>query len=275
MNFGEATTLATDFPLHRSISLQQNAPLRHFLLCAGLALVWIGCDLVLHAAGSDDVLRLPTAYLLPLFAAAALILLNRVARQGVSDLPIPTAVMGLAFIVGGAAFDLTTTITHSPDLSLEGNPYVRVLLDSSHSLPFVYCHLVVTQSLYILFFCAVWLAFLRHQRILLETIVAAEPNSPLDFLKAATGGAHLTFRQWLLPLRPSEVPVIYHSLWAAAVAVVFGISLFRWYAGLEWLGAIEASLPSRLLMVLGGVGGALTGYFLLLWRLYRTNRPAR
>jgi hypothetical protein len=62
------------------------------------------------------------------------------AREGTATTPRVAAGLGIAFIVGGAVFDMTATVMHSPDLRFEGNPIARALLDSGHSLAFVYCY---------------------------------------------------------------------------------------------------------------------------------------
>lgn len=282
------------------VNWHQNAPLRRFLFVSGLLLTWIACDLLLQALTDVNIvgggtwiaieraigidvrhqlfdvyqidtwrLHLYTAYSLPALGLVVLILLDRLVSQGESGLPRFVSWCGGAFIVGGAILDIAVTVAHSPDLEMEGNPYVRVLLDSEHSLPFVYVHALVTQSLYITLFCGIWLGFLRHRQTLAQTIAAASPRTVLEFFKAATGGAHLSMRGWIFPLHPSEVPMMYHYIWLIAIPVVFGISLFRWYAALEWLGVVEPEPMTRAGIVLHGVCSALIVYFVAMWRMAR------
>lgn len=279
---------------------RHNAILRRFLIVSSLLLCWIAVDLMLQALTQGNVmghsvwtaiergtgvdvrqvlfddwqidtwrLHLYTAYSLPAIGLLVLVLLDRLVSQGDTGLPRAVTWCGAAFIVGGAILDIAVTVAHSPDLSMEGNPYVRVLLDSQHSLTFVYIHALVTQSLYITLFCGVWLGFLKHRQTIASTIAAASPRTIPDFFKAATGGAHLTVRQWLLPLRPSEVPLMYHNIWLVAIPVVFGISLFRWYAALEWLGFVEPDTITRAGIVLHGVFSTLIVYFIAMWRMSR------
>ncbi|MBS0204617.1 MAG: hypothetical protein JSS49_17065 [Planctomycetes bacterium] len=279
---------------------QNNATLRRFLIVSSLCLGWIGCDLLLlamtegrlvghglwntleSAVGIDarrilfdylpiNALRLHlyTAYSLPAFGFLTLVLLDRLVCQGETGLPQLVTWCGFAFIVGGAMLDISVTVGNSPDLALEGNPYVRVLLDSEHSLMFVYAHALITQSLYITLFCGVWLGFLKHRRTIANTIAASGPTTVLQFFKAATGGAHLTVRQWLLPVRWSEFALMYHYIWLIAIPVVFGISLFRWYAALEWMGIVEPDARTRIGIVLHGVCSTLAIYFVVMWRMTR------
>lgn len=288
-------------PPHESIVYWRNNPtLRRFLTVTGFLLCWIACDLFLqvltyhhvigpgvwqtiHQTSGFDLrqllfdvwqidtwrLHLYTAYSLPAIALVALVLLDRLISQGGTQLPRTVSWCGAAFIVGGAIADITVTVAHSPDLSMEGNPYIRVLLDSEHSLTFVYIHALVTQFLYITLFCGLWIGFLKHRETIAQTIAAASPGTVLEFFKAATGGAHLTMRQWLLPLRPSEVSLIYHYIWLIAIPIVFGISLFRWYLALEWLGVVEPDLASRAAIVLHGICSSLVIYFVAMWRMSR------
>ena len=219
-------------------------------------------------------LHLYTAYSLPALGLLALVLLDRLVNQGKTRLPWGITVCGGLFIVGGALIDMAVTVAHSPNLEMEGNPYIRILLDSQHSLPFVYAHALFTQSLYITLFCGIWIGFLRHRQIIVQTIAAGSPGSWIDFLKAATGGSHLTIRQWLFPIHMSEIPRLYHYVWVIAIPVVFGISLFRWYAAMEWLGLVEPDVLTRLGVVLHGVFSTLILYFLVLWRLYQQSQAS-
>jgi hypothetical protein len=284
---------------------RHNATLRRFLIVSSLMLCWIGCDLILQALTEGNIighqfwvtlqgtlgfdvrqllfdvwqidtwrLHLYTAYSLPAIGLLALVLLDRLVSQGATGLPRMVSWCGAAFIVGGAIADIAVTVAFSPDLAMEGNPYVRVLLDSEHSLPFVYVHALVTQSLYITLFCGIWLGFLKHRRTIAHTIAAASPRTILEFFKAATGGPHLTIRQWLLPLRPSEISLIYHYIWLVAIPVVFGISLFRWYLALEWLGLVEPDIVTRAAIVLHGICSTLVVYFIAMWRMSRRLQHA-
>jgi hypothetical protein len=284
---------------------KENVTLRRFLIVTSLLMTWIGCDLAIHLLSHQGIaeselwtnvqartglpvsqflvtwlptdswrLHLYTAYSLPALGFISLVLLDRLVNQGKTRLPRGITVCGGLFIVGGALLDMAVTVAHSPDLELEGNPYVRILLDSQHSLTFVYLHAMFTQSLYITLFCGVWIGFLRHREIIVATISSSSPTSWLDFLKAATGGSHLTIRQWLFPIRPSEAPLLYHYVWLVAIPVVFGISLFRWYAAMEWIGLVEPTDYTRVYVILHGVFSTLVLYLLALWRLYRQSVEA-
>ena len=123
----------------------------------------------------------------------------------------------MIFIVGGAAFDIAATLHHTPDLQQEANPIARALLDSGYSLPVVYGLAIVCQGLYISLICATWVALLKHRSFLVRSL--GEAQSPLAFLKAATGGAGLTWRQWFFPMRLSEFPDTHYVMWVLAVTL--------------------------------------------------------
>ncbi|MDQ3331506.1 MAG: hypothetical protein M3552_12770, partial [Planctomycetota bacterium] len=99
-------------------------------------------------------------------------------------------------------------------------------------------------------------------------------SSWMGFLKAATGGGHLTYRQWLVPLRTNEIPDPYLSVWPAALAACFGTSLFRYWAAAEWLQIVPAETTFRFAVLFVGVCGTLFAYYGWLawhWRTHRTR----
>lgn len=157
----------------------ENVTLRRFLIVSSLLLFWIGSDLVLHRLAHQGIdefdfwskvetyvgfpisrtfyewlpadswrLHLYTAYSLPGLGLISLILLDRLVNQGKTRLPWGITACGGLFIVGGAVLDMAVTVAHSPNLEMEGNPYVRILLDSQHSLGFVYARAIHTVALH-------------------------------------------------------------------------------------------------------------------------------
>jgi hypothetical protein len=99
----------------------------------------------------------------------------------------------------------------------------------------------------------------------------------LPTLKAATGGAKLTWRQWLLPLTYDELHDAYHLFWAM-VAVAVAASAYRWYIGLAWFGLVP---PARVFVPVVACIACLAGlatYVLWLWsaaRQHRGSGPAK
>jgi hypothetical protein len=255
-----------------AIDTRQNRELRQFLIFATLVTTWMAFDQVLRLLTEDLAFGLLTTYALPVFGGGMAFFLWQFGRQGRADVPRLPAYAGIAFIVGGAGFDISMTVLKSPDLSDEANPYIRLILDTGHSLHFVYTQAFLTQLAYITLFCLFWLAFLRHRAILLNSIVAAQPVSPLEFLKAATGGAGQTTRQWLFPLRPAEFAGLYHWVWTIGITVIFSLSLLRFYVALEWLDVFEPTLPRRAAVLVTGMTAALILYFVALAWLYGKRR---
>jgi hypothetical protein len=249
------------------------SPLRAVFAACGLTLGWVTTDVVYSLLVDQSRLRLLTTYLLPVFAAAVLFALWRLGLEGTSRARPAALLAGGSFLVAAACCDLFVTIRSDPFLNLEGNPYIRALLDtSSHPYWLVYALVVLTQALFVSTFVAAWWAFLRHQGVIAESVRAAAPRSWPQFLKAATGGGGLTYRQWLFPLRPREIPNPYHSVWPAALAVSFGVSLLRFWLAGEWLHLVPARAWLRGAVLMVGVGGTMVAYFAWLAWAWRRSR---
>lgn len=202
-------------------------------------------------------------YALPALLVMGLILAIQIARVGTATLSPAIFLPGLLFIIGGAVFDMTATILHTPDLSQEQNPIARTLLDGGHSTFFVYSYGFICQSLYLAFVAVLWLGLLRHRRSIVDSIRGS--RTFLESVKAATGGRELSWRQWCLPLHLSELPESYHLLWLIVIIVVAS-SVDRWYLGLEWFGVVSGI---RLWVGTVAVIVGLTVHFVSLWRAAR------
>ena len=194
-----------------------------------------------------DCLRITLAYLLPEIFLGGIVLVAMIYRQGRNDMPKAAFIGGLIFSIGGVAFDAGATIVRTPTLAREANVIARVLLDTGHSVGFVYLYGGASQILYLILVCGMWATFLRHRRTLIASAMSTNPKSRLAFLKAATGGAHLSWRQYFLPLKLSELPKSYHMVMFVAVTLT-GCMMFNWYLGLSWLGAIGASHPAAIII---------------------------
>lgn len=252
-----------------TISLNHNHPLRDFVIYGGAVSAALVADMLVDLLLPQHSFRLATTYLLPLLVICGLALLIRVNRTSTPRASLGTTLLGILFVAGAAATDLFSTVFINPDLSLEANPYVRELLDHGHSLTFVYAHTALTQAASVLLLCGLWVTFLRHLPVLIESIAESHPAGRIEFLKAATGGSHLTIRQWLVPLRMSELPRMYHCLWPLAISITFAVSLLRWYVALEWMDVIEPVILWRGLVLFVGLSITLTLYFAVLAQLYR------
>ena len=194
-----------------------------------------------------EVLRIILAYVLPLILLGGIALVVPIYLQGRSDLPRVPLFSGFIFSIGGVALDAGATILNTPTLTQEANVIARALLDSGHSIGFVYAYGIVSQILYLILVCGLWATFLRHRMTLLGSVIDALPKSGLEFLKAAVGGAHLSWRQYFFPLKFSELPKSYHLVMLVAVTLT-GCMLFSWYLGLTWMGVLRASHIAALIV---------------------------
>lgn len=238
-----------------------NPHAKRFLLGSLVAITLIG---IVYYTRLLLTIQVPFAYLIPVLLASGTFVMIVLYRQGNSNLPLIPLLVGVVSIVGGASFDVIATLAKSPTLTMETNPVARSLLDSGHSVEFVYMYGLSAQVLIIILGSIMWVAFLRHRQTLLASARDAKPQSYLEFVKAALGGEHLSWRQYLLPLKLSDLPKSYHMMWLCAVIWV-GVSPFRWYLGLEWLNWVHGFRGQviAILMVL-----SLIGYAVWLWIEY-------
>jgi len=210
-------------------------------------------------------LRVALSYGLPFVLAFGLVLSVTLLRRSQGDLPIGLLFGGTAFAFGGIALDMAATILKTPTLERESNPIARALLDSGHSVRFVCAYAVVAQSLFGAVICTLWAAFLKQRRVILRSAWASRPPSALAFIKAATGGADLTWRQWIFPIKASEMPRAYFAVWVAAVVLLASCS-YRWLLGLAWFSVLPFSY-APIIGVAFVVAGTV-GYFAWLWSGY-------
>lgn len=220
--------------------------------------------IVVVGLGFGDRLVIATVYAMPFVMTFALWLSVRVARLGTSNLPLVPTSLGLGFLIGGPVLDLAATVTHSPDLAMEGNPVARALLDSDHSLFWVYRYAFATQAMLIATACALWIGLLRHRDQIVQAV--GRHAGFWEFFKAATGGGPLTWRQWLFPVKASEIPHPYHYFWIFVVAFVSG-AIDRWAVALNWYGLVP--LEARWAILGTSMTLGVTAYFAWLRRATR------
>ncbi len=161
--------------------------------------------------GMAPALVVPMTYAIPFLLIPCVALSAALVWAGRGEAPPAGVAAGVAYFVGGALFDIAATLIHSPDLEYEGNPVARALLDSGHSLPFIYAYAAVCQSLTLLTLCLLWVAFLRHRPALVGSV-----------------------KRRGSPVRPF---LTYHLFWLV-VALVLAGAADRWYLGLEWFGLV-------------------------------------
>jgi hypothetical protein len=209
---------------------------------------------------------IPTVYLLPFILALALYLAIRLSSKGTASIPLTLGLIGILYIAGGGIFDMIATVIHTPTLQDESNMVGRALLDSNHRLVFVYAYAIVTQALFLALVCTLWLSLLRHRDILIATL--GNPESAMELIKAATGGSHLTWRQWIVPYKTSEMAHAYPIFWFMVI-ILLSVMTERWYFGLEWFNLVPRT--KSIVVPLATILVGLFIYFMWLW--HATHRP--
>lgn len=212
-------------------------------------------------------MRVPLAYLVQLTLIYCIYLATRIYRAANDPLPALPFITGSGFAAGGAALDGIATLIKSPTLAREANPIARALLDSGHSVTFVIFYGVFAQIIFVALGAILWAGFLRHKKTFLALVHAKKPGTRLEFIKAAMGGAHLTWRQLFLPFTLKEFPTSYYILWILPVGFVGG-SLYRWYLGFSWLGLM--SIP-RLWVLIISISLTCVCYYAWLW--FEASKP--
>ena len=215
----------------------------------------------------------PMAFLLPVFLIYEIILAISIYQAIDTPLPIIPFLFGFLFVAGGAAFDGLATLAKSPTLTLEANRIARSLLDSGFSANLVIIYGLVSQIAYVVFVCVLWAAFLKHKNTYLALVKGKKEQTGLGFIKAAMGGAHLSWKQFLGPVRISEFPTSYYLVWQLPVLLV-GTSLHRWYLGFAWLRI--PPLPSvleRVLAISLSIAIPIIGYIIWLRKEFTKTKP--
>ena len=241
--------------------------------CATIGLIWLGAllGLLIFDIRSDWTLWL--IYPLPLLPVAmSLIVRGSLRSERVSEPMRGLLWFGLVWIIGGAFFDLFSTLWHSPDLRDEGNVILRELLDRGHTLQQVYLFGAAMNFVFTWMFCELWRGLTIHLPRLASEVAGHAPNDRLEFFKSATGGGHLTWRQWLVPIRPSEMPKMAFWIWPTVITVTLAASTLRWYAGLEWFGFFPPLLAARAGVLFAGATLGMVAYFAFIERMSRQIR---
>ena len=211
-------------------------------------------------------------YFLPVPALGLLASASLLMRKGAQRIASTKAVFtgGLVFIAGGTAFDITATLIHSPDLVYEANIVARLLLDTDHSVAFVYIYGGLMQAIVLCILVVLWAAFLKHRQEYLQASFENGQHSFMHFMKAATGGGRLSWRQWLIPLTIRELPSSYHLSIFLAPILLFASGINRWYLGLKWFElAPDSSDLLRAIVVI-----VPTGMVLVIWLRRKYSRLA-
>jgi hypothetical protein len=177
-------------------------------------------------------------------------------KAGREQVAVRWLIAGWAFIIGGVTFDIAATLIHTPDLANEMNPIARLLLDSNYSLAFVYAYSALMQTIIVVDLCILWAVFLRHRRSWMEESFCRDGRSFGRFIKTATGGGQLTWRQWLLPCSPRELPRGYEICLIVIPLLMVG-TVARWYYGFQWFGILPWMSNLALFVILAVIALAV------------------
>ena len=249
----------------QAVEKRTNPYAKQILVSGTIGIVFI---LLVYFTPSLYAFQVPVAFLLPVYLIYEVVLAALMYQAVNSPLPTIPLISGLLFVAGGAALDGLATLIKSPTLTLEANPIARSLLDSGFSVNFVIIYGMASQIAFVVFICVLWAAFLKHKDTFLALVKSKNEQSGLGFIKAAMGGAHLSWRQFFLPFTISEFPTSYYMVWVLSVCFVWG-NLYRWYLGFNWLGL--PSLPLALAISISIVI-PFFGYIIWLWREFNKTR---
>lgn len=160
-------------------------------------------------------------------------------------------IFGLAFIIGGAAFDIYATLRHSPDLMHEANPFARTLLDNGASLKTVMISALLAQVGVVFVSSMIWANFVARLEWYRNMIRDARGIRLLGKVLGARDN------RWssLLGAR-----VRYDVFVSSLGMVVLALFAYRWYLGMEWFGWVPVSRVAAPTFLL-----SLALAFLLVW----------
>jgi hypothetical protein len=251
-----------------SITIERSIPYARRII--HLIILAIGFIVVIWLKDIPPLLKTILAFLIPVILISMIYLSSKLFIHGSAELPIGIFILIALFIAGGIAFDGLATVIQSPDLDREANVVAKFLISNWGSIELVIAYGVFVQSLIAVSLITLWAAFLRHRQIIIISSMNSNPQSSLDYFKAATGGAHLTWRQYLFPLRVTDLPEAYHFIWFLLIGAVV-LVVDRWFLALGWLGYI---ILNRVVVYIVALLLAIIVYYLWLTSQFRKQRAA-
>jgi hypothetical protein len=187
------------------------------------------------------------------------------ARQGRTAFSTPVMWTGIFIIVGGIWFDVLATAWKTPDMGIEGNPFIIFMRQNGFPLWSMYLVGFYAQATLSLISVLLWVAFMRHWRTYLDVLLALQPQSFLEYLKAALGG-----NTWYAKINHIRVSRSYRFLW---LPILLRIAPFdRWELGLEWVGVLPPSTFYRQMVSWGQVVGIFLLFLFGLVTFYYKKR---
>ncbi|MFH1231272.1 MAG: hypothetical protein V1709_07220 [Planctomycetota bacterium] len=137
-------------------------------------------------------------------------------------------IVGILYNLGAHLFDLLGTYLYIPDLKTESNPIARLLFDKAGaSLSFVYVYGITAKIFGGMVETLLWIGFVGHRYAFIDSISSAKGKGILNYLKAALGGGHQTWRAFFLPLRLRELHRAFH-LALLFIVILTSTNIYIW-----------------------------------------------
>jgi len=152
------------------------------------------------------------------------------ARTGISKFSKPAAVFGCLIIIVGIWLDVLSTISVTPDLSREGNPFIQMFQSLHVPIWGLYLLGFLAQLGITIISCALWISFVRHNQIYLQVIREAKSRNIFQHLWVSFGGNLKAFKNREKPFYSRS----YRIIWFIILTMID--PFIRLALGLEWLG---------------------------------------
>lgn len=139
---------------------------------------------------------------------------------------------GIALMVMSTILDVGSTLLHSPTLELEGNPFVRLMLDNGTPHTWVVSSGLVFQTIFLLTACFIWSSFCGSLDEYAKRLgIAASQESFFWGMYGIKGKG--------LSLLLGKVD--YFMFINGVAPLLVGVFLYRIYLSLEWNGLVPIS----------------------------------
>lgn len=168
-------------------------------------------------------------------------------------IPLKYFFIGLFVVVGGACFDVAVTVTYSPDLVLEANPFIRFFISIGMPIKQIYLVGLFGQVIYTLLILIYWASFLKAYPVMIKNI---QPCGIVNTFVKMYGGVNAT----KLDLFLNRVDSFYCT--NSSIPIIVALSIYRWYLTLEWLGWVPISRVAApiIISILGFIGYTLLSH---------------
>lgn len=152
------------------------------------------------------------------------------ARTGTSIFSKSAALFGCLIIIAGIWLDVLSTISVTPDLAREGNPFIQMFQSLHVPIWGLYLLGFLAQLGITIISCALWISFVRHHQIYLQVIKEAKARNIFQYLWVSFGGNLKAFKNREKPFYSRS----YRVIWFIILSMID--PFIRLALGLEWLG---------------------------------------